>query len=139
MVSNNNILETKKWYLIDAEGKTLGRISTLISKILSGRHKSNYVPYLNCGDCVVVINANKIEISGKKRTQKMYRRHSGRPGGLKVETFEELINRIPERVLEKSVKGMLPKGPLGRDMYRNLKVCKGNEHPYASQKPEILI
>ena len=136
---NNTIERPKKWYLIDAKGKTLGRVSTLIAKILIGKHKSTYVPYLNCGDYVVVTNAEHIQVTGRKRTQKVYRRHSGRPGGLKVETFENLVERIPERVLEKSVKGMLPKGPLGREMYKNLKVCKGENHPYISQKPELLI
>ena len=136
---NNTIERPKKWYLIDAKGKTLGRVSTLIAKILIGKHKSTYVPYLNCGDYVVVTNAEHIQVTGRKRTQKVSRRHSGRPGGLKVETFENLVERIPERVLEKSVKGMLPKGPLGREMYNNLKVCKGENHPYISQKPELLI
>lgn len=138
-MTNNTIDRPKKWYLIDAKGKTLGRVSTLIAKILIGKHKSTYVPYLNCGDYVVVTNAEHIQVTGKKRTQKIYRRHSGRPGGLKVETFENLVERIPERVIEKAVKGMLPKGPLGREMYKNLKVCKGESHPYSSQQPELLI
>lgn len=138
-MKNNNTVETKKWYLIDAKGKTLGRISTLIAKILMGKHKSTYVPYLNCGDYVVVINVEHIDVTGKKRTKKIYRRHSGRPGSLKVETFDKLVERIPQRVLEKAVRGMLPKGTMGREMYRNLKVCKGDEHPYASQKPVLLV
>lgn len=132
-------VNTKKWYVIDAKGKTLGRVSTLIATILMGKHKSGYVPYLNCGDYVIIINAEQIQVTGKKQSQKIYRRHSGRPGGLKIETFENLINRIPERIIEKAVKGMIPKGALGRDIYRNLKVFKGAEHPYASQKPELLI
>lgn len=138
-MKNNTPFETKKWYLIDAKGKTLGRISTLIAKILMGKHKSTYVPYLNCGDYVVVINVEKIEVTGKKRTKKIYRRHSGRPGSLKIETFDKLIERIPERILEKSVKGMLPKGSLGRDVYKNLKVYQGAEHPYTAQKPLLLV
>lgn len=133
------LVNTKKWYVIDAKGKTLGRVSTLIATILMGKHKSSYVPYLNCGDYVVVINAEHIQVTGKKQSQKIYRRHSGRPGGLKIETFENLISRIPERIIEKAVKGMIPKGVLGRDIYRNLKVFKGADHPYASQKPELLI
>jgi large subunit ribosomal protein L13 len=102
-----------KWYLIDAKGKTLGRLATLIAILIRGKHKSIYTPYLNSGDHVIVINAKDICITGKKAKQKIYRRHSGRPGGLKIESFEKLQERIPERVLEKAVKGMLPKGPLG--------------------------
>lgn len=137
--SSISSIDTKKWYLVDAKGKTLGRLSTLIAKIISGRHKSSYIPYLNCGDKVIVINAEAIQVTGKKSMQKIYRRHSGRPGGLKTETFEQLQSRIPERILEKSVKGMLPKGSLGRDMYRNLKVYVGDSHPHSSQNPELLI
>jgi|TARA_B110000208_G_C11629890_1_gene380432 large subunit ribosomal protein L13 len=129
----------KKWYLIDAKDKTLGRVSTLIAQIVSGKHKSTYLPYLNCGDCVVVINAQDVVVTGKKGIQKLYRNHSGRPGGLKIENFGTLQARIPERVLEKSVRGMLPKGALGRDLYRNLKVYKGDTHPHLSQTPELLI
>lgn len=129
----------KKWYLIDAKDKTLGRVSTLIAQIISGKHKSTYTPNLNCGDYVVVINAQELTVTGKKGVQKLYRRHSGRPGGLKIETFEKLHARIPERVLEKSVRGMLPKGALGRDLYRNLKIYKGDSHPHISQTPELLI
>lgn len=127
-----------KWYLIDAKGKTLGRLATLIAILIRGKHKSVYTPYLNSGDNVIVINAKDICITGKKAKQKIYRRHSGRPGGLKIETFEKLQDRIPERILEKAVKGMLPKGPLGRSMYRNLKVYSGEDHPHQSQKPELL-
>jgi large subunit ribosomal protein L13 len=127
-----------KWYLIDARGKTLGRLATLIAILIRGKHKSIYTPYLNSGDNVIVINAKDICITGKKAKQKIYRRHSGRPGGLKIETFEKLQDRIPERILEKAVKGMLPKGPLGRSMYRNLKVYSGEDHPHQSQKPELL-
>lgn len=133
------IIDTKKWYLIDAKGKTLGRLSTLIAKLISGKHKSGYVPYLNCGDNVIIINVETVRVTGKKSTQKIYRRHSGRPGGLKTETFQQLQSRIPNRILEKSVKGMLPKGPLGRDMFRNLKVYTGETHPHISQNPAILV
>jgi large subunit ribosomal protein L13 len=127
-----------KWYLIDAKGKTLGRLATLIAILIRGKHKSVYTPYLNSGDHVIVINAKDICITGKKAKQKIYRRHSGRPGGLKIESFEKLQERIPERVLEKAVKGMLPKGPLGRSMYQNLKVYSGEDHPHQSQNPELL-
>lgn len=142
-MNNTNIssatIDTKKWYLIDAKGKTLGRLSTLIAKLISGKHKSGYVPYLNCGDNVIIINVETVRVTGKKSTQKIYRRHSGRPGGLKTETFQQLQSRIPNRILEKSVKGMLPKGPLGRDMFRNLKVYTGETHPHISQNPAILV
>ena len=133
-----NIVNKKKWYLIDGKDKTLGRISTLISKIIMGKHKPNYVPFTNCGDYVVVINAEHIKVTGKKNTQKTYHKHSGRPGGLKIQTFESLRERIPELILEKSIKGMLPKGPLGRNLYKNLKVFKGDNHPYISQEPNFL-
>ena len=132
-------IDTKKWYLINAKEKTLGRLATVIATIVSGRHKSTYLPNINCGDNVIVINVDLVKVTGKKSTQKVYRRHSGRPGGLKTETFEELQQRIPARILEKAVKGMLPKGALGRDMYRNLKVYKGEDHPHAAQNPEVLI
>jgi len=132
-------VNSKKWYLIDAKGKTLGRVSTLIAKILMGHHKSISLPHLNCGDYVIVVNAEHIDISGKKPKQKVYRRHSGRPGGLKVESFEQLQARIPERIVEKAVKGMLPKGPLGRTIYKNLKVYKGEFHPHTAQNPELLV
>lgn len=132
-------LNQKKWYLIDAKGQTLGRLASLIAKLISGKHKSVTFSNLNSGDYVVVINVQAIKVTGKKFTQKVYRRHSGRPGGLKVESFEQLQTRIPERILEKSVKGMLPKGPLGRDMYRNLKVYSGETHPHTAQNPELLM
>jgi large subunit ribosomal protein L13 len=128
-----------KWYLIDAKGKTLGRVATLIATIIRGKHKSTYTPYLNNGDYLIVINAKDLCVTGKKTTQKVYRRHSGRPGGLKVESFEQLQTRIPERILEKAVKGMLPKGPLGRVMYKNLKVYANDMHPHQSQNPELLL
>lgn len=132
-------IDTKKWYLIDAKDKTLGRLATVIAKLISGRHKSTHVPYVNCGDNVIVINVGAIRVTGKKSTQKIYRSHSGRPGGLKIETLSQLQNRIPERILEKSVKGMLPKGSLGRTNFRNLKVYRGRTHPHASQNPTIVI
>lgn len=132
-------IDTKKWYLIDAKDKTLGRLATVIAKLISGRHKSTYVPYVNCGDNVIVINVEAICVTGKKSTQKIYRRHSGRPGGLKTETWAQLQNRIPERILEKTVKGMLSKGSLGRNQFRNLKVYRGKIHPHVSQNPTIVI
>ena len=129
----------KKWYLIDAKGKTLGRVSTLIATIISGKHKSLYNSSFNCGDFVIAINVQDIQVTGKKASQKIYRRHSGRPGGLKIETFEKLQDRVPEKILENAVRGMLPKGPLGRDLYKNLKVYKGDSHPHKSQTTELLV
>jgi large subunit ribosomal protein L13 len=128
-----------KWYLIDAKDQTLGKVATLIATLVRGKHKATYVPHLNNGDHVVVINAKEICVTGKKAKQKVYRRHSGYPGGLKSETFEKLQARIPEKILEKAVKGMLPKGPLGRTMYKNLKVYASDVHPHESQKPELLL
>ena len=118
----------KKWYVIDAKGKTLGKLATIIATILNGKHKSINNPSLDCGDYVIVINSKDIKVTGKKSEQKIYRRHSGRPGGLKIETFEKLQDRIPERILEKAVKGMLPKNKLGSNLYRNLKVFSGSDH-----------
>ena len=123
----------KKWYLVDATDKTLGRLSTEVANILQGKNKVNFYPSVDMGDYVIIINAEKIQVSGNKETQKLYRRHSGRPGGMKIETFKALKNRIPERILEKSVKGMLPKGPLGRKMFTRLKVVQGNTHNHTAQ------
>jgi large subunit ribosomal protein L13 len=130
--------DTYKWYLIDAESKTLGRLSSEISKILLGKNTPEYSPNANIKHSVIVINAEKVQVTGKKRTDKFYRRHSGRPGGLTIETFQELQNRIPNRIIEKSVKGMLPKSRLGRSLFNHLKVYSGNAHPHTSQKPELL-
>ena len=128
----------KKWYVVDATDKRLGRLATEIASILRGKNKPTFTPNMDTGDFVVVINAEKVEISGNKRQQKLYRRHSGRPGGMKVETFDQLQNRIPERIIEKAVKGMLPKNALGRKLFTNLKVYAGPEHPHAAQQPEAI-
>lgn len=140
---NKTILNTKekdtyKWYIVDANSKKLGRLSSEISKVLLGKNTPHYSPNTSIKNSVIVINAEKIEVTGKKRTDKFYRRHSGRPGGLTIETFQELQTRIPNRIIEKSVKGMLPKGRLGRNLFSNLKVYAGNSHPHISQKPELL-
>jgi large subunit ribosomal protein L13 len=137
---NNHLnVNHKKWYVIDAKDKTLGRLATIVATILNGKHKSISHPSGNCGDYVIVINSKDIKVTGKKANQKVYRRHSGRPGGLKIETFNDLQERIPERILEKAVKGMLPKGPLGRELFKNLKVYKEDSHPHTSQNPELLV
>ena len=128
----------RQWYLVDAENQTLGRLATEVASILRGKNNPSFTPHLDTGDFVVVVNAEKIQVSGKKPQQKLYRRHSGRPGGMKVETFESLQERIPERIVEKAIKGMLPHNALGRQMYRKLKVYKGTEHPHSAQKPQPL-
>lgn len=129
---------TPKWYLIDAQGQRLGRLAAKIAMILRGKDKPTYTPHLDTGDYVIVINADKLVVTGKKRTQKIYRRHSGRPGGMKMETFAKLMERLPARVLEHAVKGMLPKGTLGRHLFTKLKVYAGPNHPHSAQQPEVL-
>ncbi|MGM0451310.1 MAG: 50S ribosomal protein L13 [Pseudomonadota bacterium] len=128
----------RDWFVVDAADKTLGRLSTEIARRLRGKHKPEYTPHVDTGDYIVVINAEKVRVSGKKSTQKHYYRHTGYPGGLRSMNFEEMIQRHPERVIEYSVKGMLPRGPLGRSMYRKLKVYAGDEHPHAAQQPQQL-
>jgi large subunit ribosomal protein L13 len=128
----------RQWYLVDAENQTLGRLASEVASVLRGKNKPCYTPHLDAGDFVIVINADKIRVSGNKPTQKLYRRHSGRPGGMKTETFAHLQARIPERIVEKAIKGMLPHNALGRQLFRKLKVYKGTEHPHAAQKPQVL-
>lgn len=128
----------KKWYIIDASEQRLGRLAVEIAKILRGKNKANFTPHLDTGDFVIVINAEKLVVTGKKPDQKIYRRHSGRPGGMKTETFSQLQARIPERIIEHAVKGMLPKNTLGRQLFTKLKVYKGTNHPHQAQKPEEL-
>ena len=128
----------RQWYLVDAENQTLGRLATEVAAVLRGKNNPSFTPHLDTGDFVVVVNAEKIRVSGNKSHQKLYRRHSGRPGGMKVETFEALQDRIPERIVEKAIKGMLPHNALGRQMYRKLKVYRGAEHPHAAQQPKSL-
>jgi large subunit ribosomal protein L13 len=128
----------KKWYLVDATNKTLGRISTEIATVLQGKNKVNFYPTTDMGDYVVIINAEKIQLTGNKEEQKLYYRHSGRPGGMKIETLKSLRKRIPTKVLEKSIKGMLPKGPLGRTMFSRLKVFEGNKHSHIAQRPQLF-
>nr|QUE28104.1 ribosomal protein L13 [Sahlingia subintegra] len=126
------------WYVIDAEEQNLGRLATEIANRLRGKNKSIYTPHANTGDFVIVINADKISVTGKKLIQKKYYRHSGRPGGMKIETLENLQKRMPTRVLEKAIKGMLPKGPLGRTLFKKLKVYANTNHPHEAQKPETI-
>ncbi len=128
----------RKWYVVDAADQRLGRLTTEIATILRGKKKPTFTPHMDTGDFVVVINAEKLVVTGNKGDQKLYRRHSGRPGGMKTETFNKLQARIPERILEQAVKGMLPKNALGRQLFRKLKVYAGPEHPHAAQNPETL-
>lgn len=125
----------RDWYLVDANGKTLGRLAAEIATRLRGKHKAEYTPHVDTGDYIVVINAEKIAVTGKKATDKMYHHHSGYPGGLKSFSFEKLIERAPERVLQRAVKGMLPRNPLGRAMFKKMKVYAGESHPHAAQQP----
>jgi large subunit ribosomal protein L13 len=128
-----------KWYIVDAADQRLGRLATAIAMVLRGKNKPTFTPHIDTGDFVVVINAEKIQVTGKKSTQKLYRRHSGRPGGMKTETFAKLQVRIPERIIEQAVKGMLPKNSMGRHLFTKMKVYAGTEHPHAAQKPEVMI
>ena len=128
----------RNWYVVDAADQRLGRLASEVARVLRGKNKPTYTPSQDVGDFVIVINAEKVAVTGKKRTQKLYRRHSGRPGGMKVETFEKLQNRLPERIIEHAVKGMLPKNSLGRQLFTKLKVYAGSDHPHAAQKPEVL-
>jgi len=125
----------RKWYIIDAKGKVLGRVAAKVASIVRGKNKTSFVPHQEVGDFVVVINADKIVVTGRKAEQKIYYRHSGYPGGLKASTFEKVIERHPTMPLEHAIKGMLPKGPLGRKMAKNAKLYAGIEHPHSSQKP----
>lgn len=128
----------RKWYVVDAEGQRLGRLATEIAMILRGKNKPSFTPHMDTGDFVIVINAEKVVVTGRKSEQKLYRRHSGRPGGMKTETFNQLQKRIPNRIVEKAVKGMLPKNAMGRKLFTKLKVYTGADHPHAAQTPEIL-
>ncbi len=129
---------SRQWYLVDAAEQTLGRLATEVASLLRGKNKPNFTPHLDTGDFVVVVNADKIRVSGNKAQQKLYRRHSGRPGGMKTESFTSLQERIPERIIEKAIKGMLPHNSLGRQLFRKLKVYRGSEHPHTAQNPVKL-
>lgn len=126
----------RTWYVVDANGQRLGRLAVIVASILRGKHKPDFTPHMDTGDHVIVINAEKIVVTGRKRTQKLYRRHSGRPGGMKTETFSQLQARIPERIIEKAVKGMLPHNSLGRRQFTKLKVYTGADHPHEAQQPK---
>ncbi len=128
----------RDWYVVDANGKTLGRLASEIAKRLRGKHKPEYTPHVDTGDYIIVVNAEKIHVTGSKAKNKMYHRHTGYIGGLKSVSFEKMVDGSPERVIELAVKGMLPKGPLGREMFRKLKVYAGGEHRHSAQQPVAL-
>ena len=137
-VSANKATVTKEWVLVDAEGQTLGRLSSKVAKILRGKYKPDFTPHVDCGDNVIVINAEKINLTGKKWDAKEYIRHTGYPGGQRSLTASELFTKAPERLVEKAVKGMLPKNKLGSALFRNLKVYVGSEHDQEAQKPKTI-
>jgi len=128
----------RDWFLVDANGKTLGRLATEVASRLRGKHKAEYTPHVDTGDYIVIVNAAKISVTGKKFDDKMYHHHTGYIGNLKSVSFNDLINKKPEEVIRKAVKGMLPKGPLGREMAKKMKVFAGNEHTHAAQQPQLL-
>ena len=128
----------RKWYVVDADGQTLGRLASEVAKVLRGKNKPVYTPHIDTGDYVIIINAEKVAVTGKKLDQKVYYHHSDYVGGMKETTLKEMLNKKPEQVIELAVKGMLPKGPLGREMYKKLFVYAGPEHKHAAQKPEVL-
>jgi large subunit ribosomal protein L13 len=128
----------REWYVVDAKGKTLGRLASEVAKILRGKHKPIYTPHADCGDYVIIVNADKVRVTGRKMEQKMYYRHSGYPGGFKAIRLRDQLAQFPTRVLELAIRGMLPKGRLGRAMYRKLKVYASETHPHEAQKPKKL-
>ncbi|MFD0976999.1 50S ribosomal protein L13 [Salinimicrobium gaetbulicola] len=137
-VSANKATVNKEWVVVDAEGQALGRLSSIVAKLLRGKYKANFTPHVDCGDNVVVINAEKINLTGKKWDSKEYIRHTGYPGGQKSLTASELFGKGPERLVENAVKGMLPKNKLGADLFRNLRVFAGSEHDLQAQKPKTI-
>ena len=128
----------RKWYVVDADGKTLGRLASEVASVLRGKNKPTFTPHVDCGDYVIVINAEKVAVTGKKRAEKIYKKHTGYPGGLREITCDKLQQKKPEEIIRHAVKGMLPDGKLGRQMFKKLKVYAGAEHPHTAQKPETL-
>jgi large subunit ribosomal protein L13 len=137
-VSANKATVSKEWIVVDAEGLILGRMASKVAKILRGKNKASYTPHVDCGDNVIVINAEKVVLSGKKMTDKIYLRHTGYPGGQRKQTPQDILAKYPERLVEKAVKGMLPKNKLGRKLYGNLHVVVGAEHKFEAQKPKVV-
>ncbi len=137
-VSANKVTANKEWILVDAEGQVLGRLASKVAKILRGKNKSSFTPHADCGDNVIVINAEKVVLTGKKMSDKVYLRHTGYPGGQRFQTATDILTKFPERLVEKAVKGMLPKNRLGRKLYSNLHVVIGAEHKHEAQKPKVV-
>ncbi len=137
-ISANKATAKKEWVIIDAENQVLGRLSSVVAKMLRGKHKPEYTPHVDCGDNVIVINAEKVRLTGKKLTDKEYLRYSGYPGGQRMATAKSLLSKHPERIIEHAVKGMLPKNRLGRALYRNLRVVVGTEHTHEAQQPKVI-
>ncbi|MCR4299988.1 MAG: 50S ribosomal protein L13 [Sulfuricaulis sp.] len=128
----------RDWYVIDAAGKVLGRVATEVARRLRGKHKAEYTPHVDTGDYIIIINAGKLQVTGKKSRDKIYNRYSGYQGGLKSSSFQDMMKKSPANVIETAVRGMLPKNPLGRQMFRKLKVYRGDEHRHAAQNPKVL-
>jgi large subunit ribosomal protein L13 len=137
-ISANKATVTKEWVVVDAEGQVLGRLASKVAMIIRGKNKPSYTPHVDCGDNVIVINAEKIVMTGKKMSDKEYVRHSGYPGGQTFQTAEDILKKYPERLVEKAVKGMLPKNRLGAELFRNLKVVVGPNHKHEAQKPRVI-
>jgi large subunit ribosomal protein L13 len=137
-ISANKATVNKEWVLVDAENVVLGRLASEVAKMLRGKHKTDFTPHVDCGDYVIVINAEKVLLTGRKLTDKIYLSHSGYPGGQREQTPSQILAKYPERLVEKAVKGMLPKNRLGRQMFRNLHVVVGPEHKYEAQKPKVI-
>jgi large subunit ribosomal protein L13 len=137
-VSANKETAEKKWFIVDAEGQTVGRLASKVAKVIRGKHKPNFTPHADCGDNVIIVNAEKVSFSGTKLVDKTYIRYTGYPGGQRMTTAEEMLRKQPERLIEKAIKGMLPKNKLGRQLFTNLKVYTGTEHNHDAQKPEVL-
>lgn len=135
---SEQIEAARKWYVVDAEGQVLGRLATKVASVLKGKHKPMYMPHLDTGDFVVIINAEKIRLTGRKAEQKEYFHHTGYPGGGRMETYKEVMESKPEFVLEHAIKGMLPHNRLGRQMFKKVKIYAGSEHPHGAQLPEVL-
>ena len=137
-VSANKSTVQKEWYIVDAKGEVLGRLASVVAMVLRGKHKPSFTPHVDCGDYVIVINAEKIKLTGNKMTEKQYVRHSGYPGGQRMQTPEDLLSKKPIAVVEKAVRGMLPKSRLGSELFRNLHVFAGENHPHEAQQPKTL-
>jgi large subunit ribosomal protein L13 len=137
-ISANKATVNKEWIIVDAEGLVLGRLASKVAMILRGKHKPSFTPHVDCGDNVIVVNAEKVVLTGKKMSDKIYLRHTGYPGGQREQTATEVLTKFPERILEKAVKGMLPKNRLGRKLFTNLHVVVGAEHKYEAQKPKTI-